>query len=145
MICPTCKADKPVDEFPKKPVGGPYTWMCRLCERNRASLRKHGITNDDKKRIAQYQCGCAICGHVVPGGHGWVVDHDHSCCPGEKSCPKCRRGILCFYCNKLLGNAFDRVEILKAAINYLSDDRNPCGWHRPIACAPRICGQKESA
>jgi hypothetical protein len=144
MICPTCKIVKTPDEFPKKPFG-PYTWMCRLCERNRASLRKHGITNDDKKLIAQHQCGCAICGHVIPGGHGWVVDHDHSCCPKEKSCPKCRRGILCMYCNKMLGNAFDRVEILKAAITYLSRPNGGCDWHRPIACAPRICGEKESA
>lgn len=145
MRCPTCKADKPLEDFPKKPTGGPYTWMCRVCERNRASLRRHGITNDEKKRIAQHQCGCAICGHVEPAGRGWVVDHDHSCCQGEKSCPNCRRGILCIYCNQMLGNAFDRLETLEAAIRYLKRANGTCDWHRPIACAPSICGQAKTA
>lgn len=145
MICTTCEVDRPLDEFPKKPPSQ-YKWMCRSCERNRASIRKHGITIQDKERIAQHQCGCAICGHTLPGGRGWVVDHDHECCDGEKSCPRCRRGILCTYCNALLGNAFDRVEILKAAIQYLeSYAPGICDWHRPVACAPRICGKGEAA
>lgn len=145
MICPICKTDKPEDEFPPKPKG-PYSWMCRWCERNRQAIRKHGITIQQKQQIAQHQCGCSICGHIEPGGRGWVVDHDHACCPGEKSCPKCRRGILCVYCNMVLGNAFDRIDILEAAIEYLrSHASGTCGWHRPVACAPKVCGKQVAA
>jgi hypothetical protein len=145
VICPICKADKDVSEFPKKPKG-PFSWICRWCERNRAALRKHGITNQQKERIAQFQCGCAICGHHLPGGHGWVVDHDHECCSGEKSCPKCRRGILCNYCNTMLGNAFDRIETLQSAVRYLEAYApGTCDWHRPVACSERTCGNSAVA
>lgn len=145
MICNICKVDQPESDFPKKPTG-PYPFMCRSCERNRAAIRKHGITNQQKQRIAQHQCGCAICGHTEPGGRGWVVDHDHDCCPSEKSCAKCRRGVLCVFCNMVLGNAFDRIKTLQSAIKYLEAHADgTCGWHRPVACAPRICGNGEAA
>jgi hypothetical protein len=143
--CPICTEMKDEIEFPKKRLG-PYTWMCRACERNRASLRKHGITLQQKKEIADHRGGCAICGHDDPGSKGWVVDHDHECCDGEKSCPKCRRGVLCSWCNKMLANAFDRPQILTAAVNYLAKhDEGGCDWHMPVACAPRICGKGETA
>lgn len=143
--CPICAEIKEETEFPNKPQG-PFTWMCRACERNRASLRKHGITLQQKKEIADHSGGCAICGHGDPGSKGWVVDHDHGCCDGEKSCPKCRRGVLCSWCNKLLANAFDRTRILVAAVEYLErHEAGGCDWHMPVACAPRICGNAETA
>lgn len=147
MICGFCKMDKPESEFGKKPnMRYALGWWCRSCEANRASIRKHGITNSDKARIAQHQCGCAICGHIEPGGKGWIVDHDHDCCPGEKSCAKCRRGVLCTYCNMVLGNAFDRIEILQSAIEYLrAHASGTCDWHRPVACSERICGKQVAA
>lgn len=145
MICPMCKVDKDQTEFPKKPRG-PFSWMCRWCERNRASIRKHGITVQQKAQVASHNCGCAICGHSEPGGKGWVVDHDHACCDGEKSCPQCRRGVLCVYCNMVLGNAFDRIEILQSAVKYLEQHAaGTCGWHRPLACSERICGNAVAA
>jgi hypothetical protein len=32
-----------------------------------------------------------------------VLDHDHSCCPTNKSCPACRRGIVHRRCNSITG------------------------------------------
>jgi hypothetical protein len=85
---------------------------------------KHGMTSAEKASLAMEQGGCAICRRTDPGGKGWMVDHDHSCCPGERSCPKCRRGILCAWCNNMLGYALDNPATLRAAVDYLeSGDR----------------------
>jgi hypothetical protein len=64
---------------------------------------------------------CAICGTTTPSGTGrWSVDHDHTCCPGIKSCGKCTRGLLCTQCNLGLGQFKDNAEVLQAAVNYLA-------------------------
>jgi hypothetical protein len=69
--------------------------------------------------MANEQGGCAICHRPEPGKKGWVVDHDHSCCPGDRSCPLCRRGILCQWCNNALGYALDNPATLRAMADYL--------------------------
>jgi hypothetical protein len=51
------------------------------------------------------------------------VDHDHSCCPGIKSCGKCIRGLLCHHCNSALGNLKDDIGILQSAVMYLNKNR----------------------
>jgi len=48
-----------------------------------------------------------------------VVDHDHECCPDEKSCGKCVRGLLCNWCNRMIGMARDDPQRLRSAIAYL--------------------------
>ena len=47
---------------------------------------------------------CALC-PAVQGTHKrrMAVDHDHTCCKGQRACEKCRRGILCANCNRMLG------------------------------------------
>lgn len=98
------------------------------------------MTLEQKQEIADYQGGCAICGHPDPGTKGWTVDHDHRCCDAEKSCTRCRRGVLCGYCNRMLGSAFDRIETLKSAVEYLEKHAaGTCGWHMPLACADGLC------
>ena len=66
---------------------------------------KYGITYEDYLRMLEEQGGvCAICGTDKPGGRGkFHIDHDHSCCPTEKTCGKCVRGLLCARCNTKLG------------------------------------------
>ena len=81
--------------------------------------RRHGLTNSEKAEIAAAQGGCAICHREEPGRKGWVVDHDHACCTGEVSCPACRRGVLCQWCNNAIGYAQDSPTILRAAAEYL--------------------------
>ena len=53
---------------------------------------------------------CLICG-AGPGAKRLNIDHDHA--TDEI------RGLLCDKCNRLLGAANDRVEVLEAVINYL--------------------------
>jgi hypothetical protein len=49
------------------------------------------------------------------------VDHDHSCCNGNRSCGECVRGLLCKRCNSLLGLCKDNSWILKQALKYLKE------------------------
>jgi hypothetical protein len=119
-----CFKLKPHSEFgrhPRSPDG--LAARCKTCESTRLMLRRHGLTFEDKAAIAAGQGGCAICQRPEPGQEGWVVDHDHACCPGEKSCAKCRRGILCQWCNNTLGYAYDSPVILRAAADYLESGK----------------------
>lgn len=138
MLCASCGVEQSRYEFSAAAENWNRPLECKSCNRRRSQSRRHGLNEGQRELIAQAQGGCAICGHPEPTAKGWVVDHDHACCPGEKSCPNCRRGIICGYCNSMLGYAFDRVQTLKAAIAYLEADR-ACTWHMPVACAPSIC------
>lgn len=52
-----------------------------------------------------------------------VVDHDHMCCPGGRSCGYCNRGLICVDCNAALGFFEDNpVRMLRAA-NYVQRSR----------------------
>lgn len=54
---------------------------------------------------------CQICFTDNPGKNGWTVDHNHK--------NGIIRGILCRYCNLLLGDVKDNINILKEAVRYL--------------------------
>lgn len=133
-VCARCRKEKPREEF-----GGPTNPYCRPChteyerERNltRAkqdpeytrmlNLRRYGLTQEQFNAMLAAQDGrCAICQTTDPGGSGWAVDHDHSCCSTRKrSCGKCTRGILCSRCNIAIGNLRDNPVIIQAALNYV--------------------------
>jgi hypothetical protein len=90
---------------------------------SRQLFNRYGITAEQYNAllVAQHGC-CAIC-RRPPMAAGrmkrLVVDHDHACCPGGKSCGKCVRGLLCHWCNRVLGLARDDPARLLAAIAYL--------------------------
>lgn len=66
--------------------------------------------------------GCSCCGSSDTGSvNGWHVDHDHSCCLGNKSCGACVRGVLCHPCNVALGQVNDSIERLEQMIRYLKN------------------------
>jgi hypothetical protein len=80
-------------------------------------LRKYGLTQEGYDRLLVQQGNrCAIC--LKPAlkrsryKHAPLdVDHCHR--------TNTVRGLLCFNCNSILGNARDSVEVLRAAIGYL--------------------------
>lgn len=95
-------------------------------QRNSTLKSRYGITLEEYNRRVEEQGGvCALCGEeyieAEPGKvpRGLHVDHDHSCCPGRRSCGECIRGLLCAKCNHLLGNARDSTDVLLKAIEYL--------------------------
>lgn len=75
------------------------------------------------EKLAAQGGGCAICSGVNPDGKRLAVDHDHSCCPGKKSCGKCVRDLLCDACNHGIGRFMDDVERMARAIEYLERHR----------------------
>ncbi|SDN78912.1 endonuclease domain-containing protein [Geodermatophilus sp. DSM 45219] len=100
----------------------------------------YGLTVDELYEFfAKHNYRCGICG--APGdpakrGGGFVVDHDHACCPSPTAtiserrqtgyvtkptptCGRCNRGLLCVACNAGIGQFRDDPENLIAALAYL--------------------------
>ena len=64
--------------------------------------KKFGLSPEAFAAILAAQDGCcAGCGKpLVFGTRQQVhVDHDHTCCPGKKTCGRCIRCVLCGACN----------------------------------------------
>lgn len=80
---------------------------------NRRLKYNYGITLDDYTDLAAKQEGCcAICGYCsLELNKRLVVDHCHK--------TSNIRGLLCSYCNSMLGFARDNLKNLKKAIAYL--------------------------
>jgi hypothetical protein len=79
-------------------------------------LRKYKLTQEQYEAMLIEQNGeCAIC-FKKPNRYYLSVDHDHACCPGQKTCGNCIRGLLCQSCNSFLGRVDDN---LTSAIKYL--------------------------
>lgn len=90
--------------------------------KNKNLMYSYGITFDEYQDLILQQKGtCAICNLQTDL---LVVDHDHSCCPGPKSCSKCIRGLLCRTCNLGLGYFKDNNQYMKNAVNYLQQFSN---------------------
>jgi hypothetical protein len=82
-------------------------------------VKRYGITLTQKDELLAAQGGvCAICGTNKPARR-WVVDHDHTCCSGIKTCGFCVRGILCESCNAGIGSLQDNPEVIRQAAKYV--------------------------
>jgi hypothetical protein len=80
---------------------------------------KFGLEREDYERMLAEQGGICPCG-ASPENERYStlsVDHDRRCCPENKSCGRCLRGLLCNDCNVSLGRLKDdpnRLDILAA-------------------------------
>ena len=134
LRCSRCKQEKDASEFP-----GSGSSYCRSCHTEYArerraingrdpihrriqTLRRYGLTLAQfDELLAAQDSRCAVCSTSEPGGLGWHVDHDHTCCSTRKaSCGKCIRGILCTRCNIGIGNFRDDPAVIQAAIDYIT-------------------------
>lgn len=139
--CPSCQRMQPVERFNRNRArpGGLATY-CKTCEQARIKktpsaqptakrayhrayhLKSKGLTVERYLAILAAQGGgCGICHSADPKHPSgtFLVDHDHTCCPGTKSCGRCVRGLLCNPCNTGLGGFRDQPELLRAAIQYV--------------------------
>ena len=93
----------------------------------RHKLRLRGLTVERfEEMLAQQESRCAICGADkaqlgADTKRGWHVDHDHSCCPKQRGCRACIRGLLCSRCNHAMGMFGDSAILLRAAAAYLDE------------------------
>jgi hypothetical protein len=125
--CPGHQEWLPKDQFStdNSLVDG-LSYQCKECQAH--SRRKHFYKVDRdrwEQMLNDQDHSCAICNATEPAGQGgWHVDHDHACCPGEKSCGACVRSLLCHNCNQGMGNFFDDPDRLLAAATYLISHSN---------------------
>lgn len=96
-------------------------------EKTRARRLKYmyNITIDQYNKMLEAQNHvCAICfGKNDNTGYPLFVDHDHSCCPGGRSCGKCVRGLLCNDCNFAIGAFKDNPDNFDKAKEYILEFR----------------------
>jgi len=127
---------------PERCIAASTKWQVANADRVRAKRVEHYAKNPDAYRAAwllkNYKVspsdyaamlsaqggGCAGCG-ATSGVNGTrlAVDHDHSCCPGAKSCGRCVRGLLCTDCNQTLGKMKDDPAALLRLAEYLTAHR----------------------
>ena len=84
--------------------------------RKRALRVRHGLWPEGWAALWAAQDGrCYLCEDPLPegGGNLVVVEHDHRCCPQNRSCSRCRRGLACQRCNTLIGLAGDDPKLLR--------------------------------
>jgi hypothetical protein len=156
--CGKCGAVLPLIDFPvaHSAPDGHYS-LCFPCKRRsgRRSARKdtsralrdanhirrkYGLTPEAfAAKLAAQDGRCTLCPPDAPPPKFWDVDHDHDCCPGQWSCGRCLRDILCPKHNRALGAWGDDPERLRAAADYVDRHRE-----RIAACtdAPRVKAAK---
>lgn len=88
---------------------------------------RHSITWGQWREILDGQHGnCYLCTEPLDpeASRGVHVDHDHACCPGDRSCGKCIRGLSCHRCNTGIGAFEDDPDLmLRVAINLEAANR----------------------
>ena len=115
------------DRVPHGTPRGYSGWGCRCepCKVASAQYQrawKYGVSWERYERMVRDQDGkCAVC---EEGCTDFQIDHDHSCCPGNRSCGACVRKLLCPTCNRGIGMFYDNPDILLAAAAYLLQSRN---------------------
>jgi len=122
-ICIICRKKKDLSNFYIHSVNDKF---CKSCIPNKSyvkSIIDKGLTVEKYFEIIKLQNNCCyICKRPQIGSKRRLsIDHDHNCCPGQISCGKCFRGLLCNMCNVTLGYVKDDIGLLKAMITYLEE------------------------
>jgi hypothetical protein len=87
-------------------------WVFKNRYRGHIAFRKwvYGITEEEfQAKVRAQNNRCAICQEVFTKTP--QIDHDHR--------TNRNRGLLCRFCNLVLGNAHDRILVLEHSIQYL--------------------------
>jgi hypothetical protein len=101
-------------------------------------FKRYGITREQfDQLLAEQNDACAMCFSAFEDGQRICIDHDHACCPDEKSsCGECVRGLLCITRNTALGQIEKKYDMARA---YL-DARKPRTARMSGAVVPPLAG-----
>ena len=91
-----------------------YNLRTRLRQFFRLTLEEY------QARVAEQGGACIVCGRIPK--KRLEVDHDRDCCPGNKTCGQCIRGLLCSGCNGGTG-IVDNPDLLRKKAAYLMEWR----------------------
>lgn len=120
--CRDCREILPLLDFSvsKSTNDGFYSY-CKKCDAFQKKFKTYKLTREQFLQLLSDQdhC-CSICRSVLSFLTA-KIDHNHDCCPGEKTCGKCVRGLLCSSCNTGLGCFKDNEDNLYKAIFYLKE------------------------
>lgn len=112
--CPVCLIPKLCTDFNRK------RRECKPCERGTKLQYRYNLTIAEYDKLFEQQNGrCKICDRTPVDVGPLVVDHDHNCCDGDRTCGFCVRGLLCNFCNTSIGSMQDSVDRMIKAIEYL--------------------------
>jgi ribosomal protein L37AE/L43A len=83
---------------------------------------------------------CYLCGDELRPDQPRAIhlDHDHSCCPLARSCERCRRGLACKDCNRLIGIARDDPDRLRRIADGLERANEAVRERMQVPRLPRI-------
>ena len=111
--CPACKKEHERKRAALRRAEGRWTKADPRSRRAYQLLYQYGLTVDQYNELCSG--GCCVCGSM----DRLSIDHDHACCPTNKTCGKCIRGVLCDQCNVVLGRVKDDPVRLRALADYL--------------------------
>lgn len=113
-LCYMCERSLELTEFHAKRK------ECKECSKGIKLAYRYNISMSEYLELLKKQNGvCEICQRSPEEVGVLAVDHDHRCCPTEKTCGKCVRGLLCDRCNRGLGYFMDSIENLDSARSYV--------------------------
>lgn len=94
-----------------------------LCSRHQSISNRFSIPPDQMGTLYDNGCQNPSC----DSRDDLAIDHDHSCCPGNDSCGKCVRGVLCRSCNLTLGG-MEKGSVgasqVKGLVRYMEEGRH---------------------
>lgn len=116
-MCHTCQTWKTWEDFrpdPRRARG--RSSNCIECGRWRRIKLLYGIARSEWMSILDRQGGsCALCDDSAD----LMVDHDHACCGENHGCRGCVRGLLCDFCNRVLGRIEQKPGLATRFDDYL--------------------------
>jgi hypothetical protein len=139
--CNTCGSEKELELFAKgKAYKDGYRNICKRCHtdymlnyyeqkndkrdaKNKmntkyvAPWKRHHLTEKEYNSLLNMFNGRC---HVCREEEATSIDHDHTCCPQNRSCGKCVRGILCRGCNTALGSLKENNNTISNLLKYIS-------------------------